>query len=85
MERENDNRTLRERIADEFRLIEAASGVVCDPPSTAVLDGFPLVMVYAPSQKWRNAYSPEEALFAGTMFAELDLPLEAVRKKGGAK
>ena len=34
----------------------------------------PLAMVYMPMQVWRNVYAPWDALKAGTIFAELDLP-----------
>ena len=76
MERENDNRTPLDRVSEEFmqdmmRSSDIAAGRGIDP---SVVDGLPLAMVYAPRQKWRNAYSPDEALMRGTMFAELDLP-----------
>ena len=35
-----------------------------------------LAMVYAPHQNWRMLYSPEAALMRGTLFEELDKPLE---------
>ena len=35
-----------------------------------------LAMVYAPYQKWRMLYSPDSALIRGTLFEELDKPLE---------
>ena len=76
MERENDNRTPLDRVTQEFMRdmmvqSETAAGRGFDP---SVVDGLPLAMVYAPMQKWRNAYSPDEALIRGTMFAELDRP-----------
>ena len=37
-----------------------------------------LAMVYSPVQCWRNLYDPVSGLSRGTIFAELDLPLEAV-------
>ena len=41
------------------------------------LDGsHQLAMVYSPSQSWRMLYSPEAALMRGTLFEELDKPLE---------
>lgn len=42
------------------------------------LDGYPLATVYAPCQLFHELYTPEEALGRGTLFRELDLPLEAV-------
>ena len=41
------------------------------------LGGHPLAMVYAPCQGFRDLYDPETALERGTLFSELDLPLEA--------
>jgi hypothetical protein len=38
------------------------------------VDDLPLGMTYAPMQKYRKLYSPEEALHRGTLFCELDLP-----------
>ena len=35
-----------------------------------------LAMVYSPCQMWRMLYSPETALERGTLFEELDKPLE---------
>lgn len=40
------------------------------------LDEAPLAYVYAPSQKFRMMYSPEEALAHGTLFEELYKPME---------
>ena len=38
--------------------------------------GLQLAMVYAPHQCFRMMYSPEKALVRGTLFEELDKPLE---------
>ena len=35
-----------------------------------------LAMVYSPHQCWRMLYAPEKALMRGTLFEELDKPLE---------
>lgn len=35
-----------------------------------------LAIASVPMQKWRLTYSPEKALSAGTMFAELNLPFK---------
>ena len=43
----------------------------------------PVAMVYSPCQAWRDAYAPDVALSRGTMFAELDLPFEAINRKRG--
>ncbi len=34
----------------------------------------PLASVYAPIQRWQDAYNEEEALRRGTLFKELDKP-----------
>ena len=47
------------------------------------LRNHPLAMVYSPYQEWRDAYTPEVALNRGTLFAELDLPFEGDKKRGG--
>ena len=47
------------------------------------LNEYPLAMVYSPNQVWRNLYPTEKALERGTLFAELDLPLEGDGRKGG--
>lgn len=43
------------------------------------LDSMPLAMAYVPWQKWQNIYKPENALCAGTIFQELDLPFTGRR------
>ena len=40
------------------------------------LDGAPLAYAYAPEQKFRMMYSPEDALSHGTLFEELYKPME---------
>lgn len=44
------------------------------------VDGLPLGMTYAPMQKYRKLYSPEEALCRGTLYQELDLPFLGGKK-----
>ena len=39
-------------------------------------DQLVLAIATVPMQKWRLTYSPEKALCAGTMFAELNLPFK---------
>ena len=39
-----------------------------------VLAAYPLAMVYAPDQAWRELYEDEEALSEGTLFRELNFP-----------
>ncbi len=45
--------------------------------------GYPLAMVYAVDQPFRNINDPTTGLAAGTIFAELDLPFLA--SEGGKK
>ncbi len=40
------------------------------------LSDHPLAMVYAPCQGFHSLYDPDTALMRGTLFSELDLPLE---------
>ena len=85
MERENDNRTPLDRVTPEFmrQMMESSdidSGRGFDP---SIVDGLPLAMVYAPMQKWRQIYSPDEALTRGTIFAELDKPFYPPKVCGG--
>ena len=47
------------------------------------LQEYPLAMMFAPYQKWRNIYTSEVALERGTLFGELDLPLESANRKRG--
>ena len=50
------------------------------------LSSYPLAMVYAPLQQFRELYEPDVALERGTMFRELDLPFEGDKThKGGCK
>ncbi|MGB4466263.1 MAG: spore coat associated protein CotJA [Eubacteriales bacterium] len=49
------------------------------------LSEYPLAMVYAPDQIWRNVYSPDEGLSRGTLFAELDKPFYPPRVCGGGR
>ncbi len=42
--------------------------------SSTELKNLPLAMAYVPMQKYRDSYTYEEALKAGTLFPELDKP-----------
>ena len=44
-------------------------------------DQLVLAIATVPVQRWRLTYSPEKALKAGTMFAELNLPFKGGRKR----
>lgn len=46
------------------------------------LNTHPLAMVYAPCQTFRNLYDTETALSRGTLFSELDFPLEVIGGNG---
>jgi len=43
------------------------------------LSGLSIAMAYVPWQKWQNIYKPENALYAGTIFQDLDLPFTGRR------
>ena len=49
-------------------------GMSC--PGTDLGGSRQLAMVYSPYQCWRMLYLPDKALMRGTMFEELDKPLE---------
>lgn len=83
----NENATPLERISDE--MFRAEYGVYPPseeghveseeiiPPfalDSCLCKNAPLAMVYAPRQRFRELYAPEEALMAGTLFKELDYP-----------
>ena len=40
----------------------------------SLFEAWPLAMAYVPWQSFRETYEPEDALRAGTVFPELDLP-----------
>ena len=57
------------------------SGGVITPPQTdgfdaRLLGSLPIAMAYTLMQQWKTAYSPSEALNAGTVFPELNLPFK---------
>lgn len=45
-----------------------------------LLGSLPIAMAYTPMQQWKTTYSPEQALNAGTVFPELDLPFQGGRR-----
>ncbi|MBO5248379.1 MAG: spore coat associated protein CotJA [Clostridia bacterium] len=45
------------------------------------VDDLPVGATYAPMQKFRKLYSPEEALCRGTLFEELDLPFRGGKQR----
>ena len=95
---EDDTLTPRDRISDTMlrRMLDDADhgGSGCNGNgkcNTATptrgswgLKDYPLALVYAPLQVFRNLYDRETALQKGTLFSELDLPFmgESVMKGG---
>ena len=96
---DDDTKTPRDRINDDIlrrMLSDDATDHAnpCPPPSSAPhhgdgrrawgLTGYPLASVYAPLQEFHKLYDRENALKAGTIFTELDLPFqgESVAKGG---
>ena len=48
----------------------------CLESNEATLFDKPLAYAYVPIQRWRMLYTPERALERGTLFEELDKPME---------
>ena len=48
----------------------------CGTDRGVAMDDLLLAYAYVPVQKWRMLYSVEDALGRGTMFEELDKPME---------
>ncbi len=48
----------------------------CPEDDNATLSDRPLAYAYVPMQRWRMLYTPENALKRGTLFEELDKPIE---------
>lgn len=49
---------------------------VCPENDSATLYDKPLAYAYVPIQRWRMMYDPEKGLARGTIFEELDMPME---------
>ena len=65
-----------ERLSCPLAVAAMAEGIA-PPPMGEHGCRFPsLAMVYAPTQAFRDVYSPAEGLSRGTLFAGLDKPLE---------
>ena len=56
--------------------VKGASDGGCGPAAESCLDGMRLAYAYVPIQTWRMTYAPDKALMRGTMFEELDKPME---------
>ena len=50
----------------------------CSDKAGRPLAGRQLAMAYVPEQAWQMTYTPEYGLKRGTLFEELDKPLEEV-------
>ena len=48
----------------------------CPENDAATLYDKPLGYAYVPIQRWRMMYEPEKGLARGTIFEELDMPME---------
>lgn len=78
--------TSRDRAACPPEVQEVLAAVRPERPMPPEGGGAPcsypsLAMVYAPYQEFRMLYGHEEALSRGTLFRELDKPLEAGGKR----
>ena len=49
---------------------------VCPENDAATLHDKPLAYAYVPIQRWRMLYTPEAGIKRGTLFEELDMPME---------
>ena len=49
-------------------------------PAPSCLQGYPLAMVYAPSQPFEGIYGRDEWLARGTIFKALDFPFKGAGK-----
>ena len=59
-------------IPQETRIADAP----CPENDAATLHDKPLGYAYVPIQKWRMLYTPDAGLKRGTIFEELDMPME---------
>lgn len=48
----------------------------CPENESATLSDKPIGYAYVPIQRWRMLYTPEQGLERGTVFEELDMPME---------
>ncbi|MBQ2747407.1 MAG: spore coat associated protein CotJA [Firmicutes bacterium] len=45
------------------------------------LENLPLAMAYVPMQSWNDVYDMAEGFYAGTIFAELNLPFTGGKRR----
>lgn len=69
---ERNARGIPEQVREQTR--ERAE--VCPENDAATLYDKPLGYAYVPIQRWRMLYNPEQGLGRGTIFEELDMPME---------
>ncbi len=85
------DRPSHENMADYEREVSCCGGrkYYFDEPKDAArrqtwgLSDYPLAMVYVPLQTWRGLYDPVTGHDRGTIFRELDKPLEVLGGRGG--
>jgi hypothetical protein len=53
-----------------------ANDTTCPENDAATLHDKPLAYAYVPIQRWRMLYTPDKGLKRGTIFEELDMPME---------
>ena len=53
-----------------------AKDTPCPENDAATLHDKPLAYAYVPVQRWRMLYAPDQGLKRGTIFEELDMPME---------
>ena len=56
--------------------LHGQNGCTCPESDEATLFDKPLAYAYVPVQRWRMLYTPEMGISRGTIFEELDKPME---------
>ena len=65
-----------ERNAKGIPEEKGMTDVPCPENDAATLHDKPLAYAYVPIQRWRMLYAPDQGLKRGTIFEELDMPME---------
>lgn len=73
---ERNARGIPEQVRDQVRDQTRNQAEVCPENDAATLHDKPLGYAYVPIQRWRMMYTPEHGLGRGTIFEELDMPME---------
>ncbi len=80
-----DDFDLRDLLAPPLRMrSDLPAGPMNNTPHHehhAMPDPMVLAMAYVPVQQWQDLYEPEDALYRGTIFRQLDLPFEGGAQK----